>query len=383
MAETKPKAADSLRTPKPKKKLGLTVPPALRLPHDDLILASPKDKDSADVPSMPSQTRQTRQTREISETSMPSQTSHSSQTSLTRQSELSTQPSQTPPISPVRDFTKVANSIHREAVPGGLFTGKSKQLYDCLYSLSRGAVVPSRVVRISRPKLMKLAGIGARVTFDANVERLVNVGLIRVRTIAGEHDGNEYTVLLPEELITTSLPSQTSQTSHAQNLDRLVRLETSQTRHSSNVENKDTYVESKTSFKTNTEKLDDEAFAEFAAAVRKTAVEITGKEPSKAEAARWAEVAEVLMTELKIAAGRTNVSSVPAFLAEHLRRRLWKKEKRQIDQEAAEQKAANISHKVDASKCPDCFGAGMYYPDGFEKGVAKCLHTKLLEESDG
>lgn len=29
------------------------------------------------------------------------------------------------------------------------------------------------------------------------------------------------------------------------------------------------------------------------------------------------------------------------------------------------------------SKCPDCFGTEMYYPDGYEKGVAKCPHAKL------
>ncbi|MEO6392659.1 MAG: hypothetical protein ABIP75_12495 [Pyrinomonadaceae bacterium] len=37
MAETKAKTNDSLRTPKPKKKLGLSVPPPLRMPHEDLI----------------------------------------------------------------------------------------------------------------------------------------------------------------------------------------------------------------------------------------------------------------------------------------------------------------------------------------------------------
>jgi hypothetical protein len=31
----------------------------------------------------------------------------------------------------------------------------------------------------------------------------------------------------------------------------------------------------------------------------------------------------------------------------------------------------------DASLCPDCFGSGMYYPDGFSKGVARCKHLRL------
>jgi hypothetical protein len=337
MAETKPKAADSLRTPKPKKKLGLSVPPALRLPHDDLI------HPESSPPTL------------ASHTSPTTTTSHTSHTFPSAEIEAPV------PVTPARDYTKVANSIHREAVPGGLFTGKSKQLYDCLYSLTRGAIVPSRTVRISRPKLMKKAGIGARVTFDANVERLTVVGLIQVRRIAGEHNGNEYTVFLPEEVSMTTLTSMTSQgshTSHAQNPVRLDGLETSQTRHTLSVENTNTSSVPKTSFKTNTERTDDEALAPFSSALKQAAKEITGKEPSPAEAERWRELADVLVTELKIAAGRTNVSSVPSFFAEHLRRRLFKKDRAQLASE--EKSGPEPSVKVDASKCPDCFGTGMW-----------------------
>jgi hypothetical protein len=31
----------------------------------------------------------------------------------------------------------------------------------------------------------------------------------------------------------------------------------------------------------------------------------------------------------------------------------------------------------DASSCPDCQGTGMYYPGGYEKGVARCTHPSL------
>lgn len=121
---------------------------------------------------------------------------------------------------------------------------------------------------------------------------------------------------------------------------------------------------------------DDEAFAGFVELMCKTAEEITGRTPSSAERERWLEVAEVLSAELKLAAGRTTVSSVPAFLAEHLRRRLWKKDKRQMEAEAAELKPTD-SPKIDASGCPDCFGTGMWYPEGFDKGVARCEHKAL------
>ena len=92
----------------------------------------------------------------------------------------------------------------------------------------------------------------------------------------------------------------------------------------------------------------------------------------------------MLITEQKIAAGRTgSVSSVPAFLTEHLRRRLWKKDARQVEAEASERREAQPP-KADAAQCPDCFGTGMWYPEGFEKGVARCGHERLTPpEEDG
>ena len=333
MAETKPKDSPSLRTPKAKKPLGLSVRLPLRMPHEELIKPE----------------------------TLPSQTSQSSETSQTL-------------VAPAKDFARVPNSIAREVIPAGQFKGKSGQLYSALYRLTRGAIKPAKAVRISRPRLMKLAGIGSRVTFDANVSHLCRIGLLEVRSIAGEHDGNEYTVLTPED---RTMPSQTSQTSPAQFLDRLVCLETSQTRHTLSADLSTTSDESKTSFKTNTEKTDDEAFAGFVAALKAAGREVTGKDPSTSDSDKWVELAELLIVELKIAAGRTaSVSNVPAFLTEHLRRRLWKKDKRQIEADAGESRNEQAP-KVDASQCPDCFGTGMWYPEGFERGVAKCKHEKL------
>lgn len=295
MTDTKPKSADSLRVPGSKKKLGLAVPPALRMPHEDLIPA-PNREDGT----------------------RPSLTSMSSQTRPTR---IEAEP--TSPVAPARDFSRVANSIVREAIPAGMFTGKSKQLYDCLYSLTRGALVPSRTVRISRPRLMKKARIGARVTFDANVERLVAAGLIEVRRIAGEHEGNEYAVLLPEEASVTSLPSLTSLTRYAQNLDRLVRLDSSQTSHTLNVEDTATSVESKTSFKTKTNTDDETALSDLGSILSEAAEKLTGRRPKASEREQWAELARTLVEELGKAAARAeSVSNVPAFLNAHLRRKL-------------------------------------------------------------
>ena len=288
------------------------------------------------------------------------------------------------PVSPERDFHKVPNSITREALAAGLFKGKSKAVWDYLWRESRGAIVPSRTVRRSRPQIKAGAGFGSMGTVDAAVRHLQAVGLISVTRIVGEADGNVYEVFTPEEVAARafSLPESISSTDQIGSTETTrnsvvpVVPESGSTGTTSNLKDSDTSGGPKTSFKTKDEKFDDEAeaFAGLLAAER----ELTGKH---SHPERWGELVEVLVTELKIAAGRTTVSSVPAFLAEHLRRRLWKKDKRQLDGEGkSEVVSSNLSGKVDASRCPDCFGTGMYYPEGYDKGVAKCPHAKLTAE---
>lgn len=305
------------------------------------------------------------------ETSMTSMTSHTTKTE-----NLSNHP-----VAPEKSYTKVANSIVKEAVPSGVFKGKSKQLYDCLYSLTRGAVVPSRKVRISRPKLMEKAHIGSRATFDSNIQHLEIMGLIKVSKISGEHAGNEYEVFLPEEATMPSLTSLTSLPGYAQKLVRLVRLETSQTRHTSFPIESTTYDTPKTFFKTDEKKNDDDdAFAEFVRVMVSAVEAVTGKRPSKSEAQKWKEIGEILSIELKIAVDRTeSVSSIPAFFAEHLRRRLFKKNKRQLDEELKVTGTNTREGKKVLSECPDCKGSGWYYPNGYEKGVERCTHKRLKE----
>jgi hypothetical protein len=378
MVKPKPEDKSSMRTPGPKKKLGLAVPPALRMPHEDLIIRQINSEENAPS-SMPSHATQT---------SQPRPARHSSQTRHTTNTSLRDKTLEQSPIAPQRDYTKTANSIVREAIPGGFFKGKSKQIYDCLYSMTRGAIIPTRKVRISRPKLMAKAHIGSRVTFDANILHLKSIGLIRVVNITGEHEGNEYEVILPEEVSIpsqSSHPSQTGQTSHALKVDILDSLESSQTSHTLSTEESITSGQSKTFFKTNTERSDDDdaALAGLSESFKNVTKEITGKDLLLADKERWREVADILVAELKIAAARTTVSSVPAFLAEHLRRRLWKIDKKQAIAEGRElpDETVSESQTVDTSKCPDCGGSGWWYPDGEGKGVAKCKHEKLNIES--
>jgi hypothetical protein len=127
---------------------------------------------------------------------------------------------------------------------------------------------------------------------------------------------------------------------------------------------------------------DDAALAGLVAELKVATKDLTGKEVSMLESDRWRELAQVLVAELKIAAGRTNVSSVPSFLAEHLRRRLWKMDKKQARAEGRELPDEAVSKPqdaADASSCPDCSGSGWWYPEGPDKGVKKCKHDKMQQ----
>lgn len=246
-------------------------------------------------------------------------------------------------VAPTRDFTRVPNSIVREAIPAGYFTGKSKQIYDCLYAMTRGAVVPVRSVRISMERLMVKADIGSDRTLRKNLARLEAVGLVTIRQIGGTQGGNEFTVFLPEEipLDTTPTTPTTSTTPHhhdhpGQNVPVVPVVESASGRGGLNDDNKEGSANSNTFINTNTEKKDDEAFAGLVEMLKQAAKKVTGKEPAATEADRWREIGELLAAELQIAASRTSVSSAPAFLFEHLRRRLRKTDARQIEQEVRE-----------------------------------------------
>jgi hypothetical protein len=128
------------------------------------------------------------------------------------------------------------------------------------------------------------------------------------------------------------------------------------------------------------ERIDDEA-APLGELFRELEREVIGK--NSASLHHWQELRELLITELKIAAARTSISNVPAFLTEHLRRRLWKVDKKRATEIAAAEQGSQaqaVSDK-DKRKCPDCAGTGFWYPEGAEKGVARCTHLKLMAVS--
>jgi hypothetical protein len=288
----------------------------------------------------------------------------------------STSRTSTPSIAPERDFQRVPNSVTREAMPQGLFRGKSKQVYDYLYHQTRGAMTPKRSVRKSRKEILKGSGLGSMVTVDAAVDHLKNVGLLDVRPAVGSLNGNEYEVFTPEESSTSST-STSSTTSLTQKVVVLDVLESSSTSITQTTDSIAGYSPPKTSFKTKKENLDDEAARRFFAKFQQAERELTGKTSNASE--KWDELAEVLIAELKIAAGRTTISNVPAFMAEHLRRRLWKLDKKQAAREGKElpDQASATPSIPEGQTCPDCSNTGWWYPNGTEKGVARCTHLKL------
>jgi hypothetical protein len=289
-------------------------------------------------------------------------------------------------ISPERDFAKVANSIVRDAVAKGYFTGKSKQLYDYLYSRTRAAIVPTTSVEITKPQLMKGSGIGSERTLLKNLSHLGSIGLLQIERTDGKHVGNKYIVHLPEEVglldpRTPPTPPTARTPRHAPQKVGGVRTPLSTVRgvgvqplESTNYSDPKTFLKDPEKFDD-----DDEAAPPLFEGLRRTERELTGKS-SKAE--QWKELDELLSTELRIAAARTTISSVPAFLAEHLRRRLWKMDKKQISLEgktniADEQPSVPAEQAKD---CQDCGGTGFSYPKGFEGGVARCKHERLANK---
>ena len=242
------------------------------------------------------------------------------------------------PTSPIRDFQKVSNSITREAVPSGIFgSGKAKQLYDALYSLTRGAIKPIRLVRITKPRLMKLAGIGTRQTLWLNLEHLESVGLVRKNVLLGEHGGNEYEVFIPEEVPTTPTTptTPTNRVYQVQNIEGVVGIEASPTTPSLHPINTVISETPKTSFKDNTKNDDDarvsETFLVMSKRLDAAVKKITGKGASRVEAEKWGTLADLLILELEVAASRADgVSSVPAFLTEVLRRQFFASRQHQL-----------------------------------------------------
>jgi hypothetical protein len=234
-------------------------------------------------------------------------------------------------ISPVRDYTKVSNSITKRAIPEKYFRGLSKHTYDVLYQRTRGAINPTRTIQLTKDELVRLTGI-SKDAIKLHIKYLKEKGLLDSRPAIGSHSGWEYEIFVPEEIeeaeqvgvrqgkVRQGKASENLPLHSGQNLPLLTPT--------NRIENKDSYEFPKTSFKDNTKNDDDARVSEtfsvmaerFDAAVKK----LTGKGVSKNEAEKWGTLADLLILELEIVAKRTDsISSVPAFLTEVLRRQFF------------------------------------------------------------
>ena len=273
--------------------------------------------------------------------------------SATRQNSRITSQKVLSEISPTKDFQKVPNSVIR-AIPTGLFKGKSKLIYDYLWSCSRGAILPKRTIKKSRKEIKDGAAIGSMVTVDAAIKHLEQIGLLKVVHSIGSLSGNEYEIFSPDEteLGYASIASIASNTSLTQKVDNLDILKSGISRTTQNTDNKDTYEDAKTSFKTSLKLDDDLAIVQSFEKLNDAVIRTTGKGITRRDLRAIEELFELLITETDIARTRAKfISSYVPFAVENLRRRLYT----QVDKPKtqAETKATAISADVGRYDPPD------------------------------
>lgn len=289
---------------------------------------------------------------------------------LSAQEGLSTSHHQSPPVTttppyeqsqlisstalhaPTKDFNRRANSLERDALPSGVFPGSSKKVYDALYLRTRGAIVPKRMIQASRRDLLEWTGIRNLKTIDNHIRYLMAVGLIVRHWELGSNEGSSYEVVLPEEresnhsppLPTTgeeSPPDTTSQKTGSGYTQKLGSGGEGQT-----IENAATYRNHNT---INT--IDDDTHTEtlegFIRIIVEASRSVVGGEfnDTEQERLRWQDLGQLLADELKYAAQRTiGISSVPAFLTTHLRRRLAQRsEKSDISEGTNRERSIRLS----------------------------------------
>lgn len=238
-------------------------------------------------------------------------------------------PPQVKEVSPERDFTKIPNSIRR-AEERGLFKGKSKQLYDSLYHQTRGKKFsPVVSAKLKKKDLMKWSGIGSERTFLKNLDFLKSLGLVAVTLGDGQHDGNEYSIYIPEELSNfPPVPTPPTAPHAPQKVGRVGTVETAVRTVGLNDENKEGYASPKTLFKDFEYIDDDSPLYEALRELNRAAKEQTGKRLNKADMQALLDLFEIFINETNLAAGRAkSVSSYTALGVENLRRRLYPKTK--------------------------------------------------------
>lgn len=316
MAKIKPEEESKLRVAGQKKgKLNLQIP-AIKMPHDRL---------------MDSLSTHTTLPTEGTDGTEPTNTTESTLATLSAVPTLTTQPThathptadteRAEPVrsetAPVRDFYKRPNSIARFAIPDGWFPGKSLQLYEVFLTLTRGSIKPTRKVRLTKVRMMKLAGIGSRKTIDKTLANFKNRGLIRETFFDGEHEGNEFEVFTPDELgFSGTQSTQGSQGSHptlgnaGQNVDSVGGLPFTHGSQGNEPINTGSFAESKTLFKDFLNPDDEKKIVAAIEQLHRAAIETTGTGLNRSNCEAFAELIDIFIAETGKAAARTNAVSV-------------------------------------------------------------------------
>jgi len=226
---------------------------------------------------------------------------------------------------PSKDYQKVPNSITRDAIPNKFFKGTSKNTYDALYLRTRGAITPTRKLKATKRELMEWVKV-SDVTLFKHLKHLQQLGLIKIEFQMGAHDGSIYEVFIPEEIEPIQSNPIQSNVIQCKKVGPLPSKKVGLDWMGNPIENKDTYEFPKTSLKTNTNDDDSARTSALSVLIEKfdaASKKLTGKGISKREVKEWANLGDLLVLELEIAAKRTeNISSIPAFLTEVLRRKL-------------------------------------------------------------
>ncbi|HEV7902671.1 MAG TPA: hypothetical protein VGO96_02430 [Pyrinomonadaceae bacterium] len=222
----------------------------------------------------------------------------------------------------------------------GQLTPAEQVVHIQLFRLSWGHNKSS--CKIGLPQLARRAGIG-RSTAQIAVAGLINKGLIKkVQTHFGsdKEQGNEYYVVPPSSMLTSSNQSKRSSLPESNSLP--------ESRH--NKEN--TYKES-----TQTQDAP-------AASVR------VGSKFTLEECRRYAKHLQSTGQGINNPGGYATTihrTGEADLLIESF-----------LHPEATASPSANL----DTSECPDCNGTGFYYPQGVEGGVSRCKHQRLGREGE-
>jgi hypothetical protein len=346
MVKPKPNEQGGLRTPKAKK-LGLVVPTALRLPHEDLIGPDRSVEKPSPTPVPEYRSTEPSKSKLLEEEDFNQHPSHLlTEVPKYRSTPVPQQSEVIPTSNFYRKANEVADELDRELTPA------ESKVFEHLIRLSVGFNKDRCQVRISA--LQKRTGYRSDKTVRAAINGLIVKGRIARLTHHNNPLGDEYQILNYSG--NTGVPKYRS--TAAENTPVL-----------------ESKVTGELNTKLKEKDFDDEPAALLLRVLQDAEREVAGK---TGDLTRWFDVLNIIIAELKVAASRSSVvSSAPAFLAEHLRRRLGRAERQSSDQQnpqvTSEAPVSSRKREFTDEPCSACKGSLMeIMPNGEKKRCGHC-----------